>query len=665
MKNPSEILRRYKALFSVSLVAALGAILALSVARVNSQSPVNIEVAARNLVAAQRGLAVGEVEVAHSSKMEFKKRAVTAFKLMDNRSGEIYEVALDERGREVDVEKLLAEERAERETRFGKLDPALAERLANNSADEPVEVIIWLKQPSTTEDDRSLPFEVEQLRSDDGQKQFARAQAQLYSDQIDLRRAATVERAVAPAIARLTERGHYATTDRYAPVIYASLKPEAIREVARWEEVDQVYLSTIHEPQLDTVRVTIRTPLVHWLNIKGQGVKVAQVEAKGGRVAANNPYLPSFVQDTTFVCDSPEESDGHATAVAGVMLSNRPGFGGISPLATLWAGGDCAGVSSRLMDRANDAADWGARAINLSFGKNFGLVTNGDDRFYDNLVFNRRRTVVVGAGNRGAADCYQGTDGNVTSPGLGYNVITVGSYSDIDTADQGDDVMAPCSSWRDPISQYNDREKPEVAAPGGFVSTTSPSSPWFYERGGTSLAAPMVTGVAALLMQRNWYLTLLPEAVKAILMATATHNIEGSARLSEKDGAGGIQAFQADSVAQGMATRWGGVTYNCASKPVNYDLVEMSLTAGKRTRAAIVWGNDPDYALYADRPGADLDLQVINPNGSSGAFSISYDNAYEIVDFTPSVSGVYKLRVRKGRCEADPKYLAFAWYQGN
>jgi len=85
MNNPRESIRRDKALLSVALVAALGTILALGVARVNSQSPVDIQAAARNLVAARHNLASGEVKVAHSARMESQKRAVTAFKLIDNR----------------------------------------------------------------------------------------------------------------------------------------------------------------------------------------------------------------------------------------------------------------------------------------------------------------------------------------------------------------------------------------------------------------------------------------------------------------------------------------------------------------------------------------------------------------------------------------------------
>jgi subtilisin family serine protease len=93
------------------------------------------------------------------------------------------------------------------------------------------------------------------------------------------------------------------------------------------------------------------------------------------------------------------------------------------------------------------------------------------------------------------------------SPGLGYNMITVGAIDDKDSLAWGDDTMATYSSYKDPISTYEDREKPEVVAPGGeygssTMDSTMTASPWISDRGaGTSYAAPVVAGEAALLMQ--------------------------------------------------------------------------------------------------------------------------------------------------------------------
>lgn len=58
-------------------------------------------------------------------------------------------------------------------------------------------------------------------------------------------------------------------------------------------------------------------------------------------------------------------------------------------------------------------------------------------------------------------------------------------------------------------------------------------------------------------------------------------------------------------------------------------------------RAVINWNTDPAFIDYANRPSADLDLQIISPTGSIVATSASLDNTYEIVQFTPPVTGTY------------------------
>jgi hypothetical protein len=383
---------------------------------------------------------------------------------------------------------------------------------------------------------------------------------------------------------------------------------------------------------------------------------VAQIEV-GGRIATSNPYLAGVIQDTTYSC-----AHWHATSVAGIIRSTHSTHRGIAPATTLWAGGSCSGNLSQLQNRSTAAANWGAQALNLSWGYD-NRTPDGNAKFYDDMVINRARTVEVAAGNTGQAGCEQGTNGNVWNPGTAYNVITVGNFDDKNSVGWSGDVMAPCSSWRDPISLNGDREKPEVAAPGTNIAGTLTASPWIGGNvNGTSFAAPMVTGGAALLFQRNSALASWPESVKAILMATAVHNIEGVTRLSEKDGAGGVVLDYADDVARGVNGSWGGRGYSCSTaSPLN--LATMSISAGQRGRVAIAWDNDPNYSGYAQRPGADLDLVVLNSAGSVVASSSSFDNTYEIVEFWPSASGNYTLRVNRYRCDYSPRYLGWAWFR--
>jgi subtilisin family serine protease len=286
----------------------------------------------------------------------------------------------------------------------------------------------------------------------------------------------------------------------------------------------------------------------------------------------------------------------------------------------------------------------GARSLNLSHGLGGTpvLAPNSHDRFYDARVFLDWVTVVKSAGNRGDTGC-EGTDGRITHPGLGYNVITVGGYRHLSNPFS----MNSCSSWRNPSSTNGDREKPEIVAPGHTISTPDTSNN-FTGESGTSLAAPFVTGTAALLMNsarvldHPFWLEDYPEVVKAILLASATTNIEGSAWRSDKDGLGAFSTLRAVQIEQGTngayASRY---NTNCGSTPnENFDQIQTVLHANRLTRVVLTWNQDTGYSSYASRPSSDLDLTVYRDQ-TYEIGSLGYDNTYEAVLFTPSVSATY------------------------
>jgi hypothetical protein len=578
-------------------------------------------------------------------------KTVYDFKVTDS-SGAIYGITLDGSGREVSSAQLRASEQAAYKARFGKLSQSLAQKLASAQQDQAIPVMIWLKAPASAQAKRPA-------LSNNGRSAVSQAQVNAFYQQVDAQRAATIQPLVESVANRARTLGTNVKTEKYSPVVYASLTPQAIRQVAQLNEVDQVYESKTLKPMLDTARQTILANVVESRGIIGSGVKVAEIEV-GGKINTSNPYLQDITQDTTYSCEHP-----HAAAVAGDIRSTHPTIRGSAPNVSLWIGGSCGGWDDQLTNRSTAAADWGAKVFNLSLGRDSGLDVDGFARYYDDLVINGSRTVVVAAGNYGSPGCIQGTNGNVGTPAVAHNIITVGNFDDKGTTDWNDDAMNPCSSWRNPKSTHNDRQKPEVAAPGTNITSTINSSPWIGDTGsGTSYAAPLVAGVAAQLIQRNSSLSAWPEVVKAIIMTSAVHNIEGSQQLSEYDGAGGVAADRADDIARGVGGNSGAQSYSCDAS-TSLDVATISLNAGQRTRATIVWDNNPDYSDYANRPSADLDFQIINSSDQVVASSSSYDNTYEIVDFTPSSSDTYKLRVKKHRCDLTPKWLGWAWRQGN
>ena len=59
------------------------------------------------------------------------------------------------------------------------------------------------------------------------------------------------------------------------------------------------------------------------------------------------------------------------------------------------------------------------------------------------------------------------------------------------------------------------------------------------------MAAPMVSAVAAKMIEADPNLSSYPEALTAVLMATSLHNIEGNQDTSRLDGVGSLDASAA------------------------------------------------------------------------------------------------------------------------
>lgn len=617
----------------------------------NSQSRLKeLESSALSYVVDRYGLDRDRLTIATAAISNYPTQGIVgfAYKVLDLSTGTVYRILLDALGNTLDEKLLRTNELALRAEIYGKLDPALADVLTTATTNQPIAVAIWLKEINHQPPDRPAP-----------DSRLTTSQMDAILRKVDAERAEAVAQVTGPFVRRLTQMGLIVTPETYSPIIYTDLTPPDIRRVASLGEVDRIYLAPLNEPELEVVAPTIMASTVHSRGYIGTSVKVAQVEV-GGRIAASNPYLPGVFQDTTYVCSTASD---HSTGVAGIIRSTNNQRLGVAYGAKLWAGGSCIGYSDELNNRSTAAADWLARAINLSWGHDTDRVPDNDDRFYDDMVLNRCRTIVKSAGNQ-AGSCGAG-DGDVTSPGLAYNVITVGNFDDMNSTTWMDDAMNSCSSWGDPLSTYNDREKPELAAPGSNINSTTTTSPWTGDIGsGTSYAAPAVTGGAALLMQRHPLLQCWPEAVKAILMATAVHNIEGSSRLSEYDGAGAIALDRADNVARSVNGKWGGVGYSCISNNP-WNITTMSLTPNVRTRVVIAWDQPQDYGGYAIQPWADLDINILNPSGTIVAWSASYDNTYEIVEYTPTASGTYTLQIARNTCDySGGSWLGWAWYSG-
>ena len=210
-----------------------------------------------------------------------------------------------------------------------------------------------------------------------------------------------------------------------------------------------------------------------------------------------------------------EKKEAHGTHVSGIVAATRgngKGMDGIAMNTKLMAvrtvpDGDEYDKDVALAIRY--AVDNGAKVINTSFGKGYSPKVQW---VYDAIKYAAEKDVlIVNAAGNDSKDI----DTNVTYPNdtpdmvneISDNFITIGAIS------SSYDENLPAG-----FTNYG-KINVDIFAPGVAIYSTTPENEYAFKQG-TSMAAPAVAGVAALI--RSYYPELSASQVKRIIMNSGT-----------------------------------------------------------------------------------------------------------------------------------------------
>ena len=229
-------------------------------------------------------------------------------------------------------------------------------------------------------------------------------------------------------------------------------------------------------------------------------------------VPTNRIYFHDFISQKAL----PYDDNGHGTAVSSILcgngLTSGGRFSGIAPRARLISlkaiGKEGEGGAFAILEAMqwiyDNAAEYNIRVVCMSFGsvpvsKGIDPLSAGAEALWKKGI-----VVVASAGNDGPHEK------TIRSPGCNPSVITVGGAEFKNGYARAADFSSrgPCGAFI----------KPDIIAPA--VGITACGLNDSYEIfSGTSMAAPMVAGAAALILSRHPFFS--PDRIKELLLSSA------------------------------------------------------------------------------------------------------------------------------------------------
>jgi serine protease AprX len=455
-----------------------------------------------------------------------------------------------------------------------------------------------------------------------------------------------------------------------------SLKAGQLKALAANSNITYISPDRKISANLEFAEPTVNANTAFQYGWTGAGIGVAVIDS--GVYYSHPDLRPRVVYSQSFVAgdSSTKDAYGHGTHVAGIVGGNAfssagPNylftFRGIAPQATL--------INLRALDSNGQGTDssvinaieraiqlkktFNIRVINLSLGRTVFESYTLDPLCQEvEKAWQAGLVVVAAAGNDGR-DNSMGTNGysTITAPGNDPYVITVGAMKDMGTVVRTDDLIASYSSKGPTL--LDQVVKPDIVAPGNsIVSAFSPfsavaqqytnnavpysyyvkngsssASNTYFRLSGTSMATPMVSGAAALLLQQQPSLT--PDQVKARLMKTATKNFPStSVSTDPTTGISYTSTYDLFTIGAGYLDVWAALnntdvaTGSAQSPTASYDSTtgNVSVTAAPGTvwQDSMVWGSSLVWGsnVIVNDEAAVWGTALVWGSDTSSAFSV-------------------------------------------
>lgn len=451
----------------------------------------------------------------------------------------------------------------------------------------------------------------------------------------------------------------------FAPSVVVKANKSTIKKISKDSQVISLdYFknfeleSSLSDSLLKTSVSDVQSNLYNFGNgYNGDGVKIGIIEAASGMYDGNSFMLnnvPNLEYVTNSYVTSGSLSD-HATLVTSIIKGSRcmvygERYSGIVPNSIVYQT-SC----NNLLNLPNiiyELCNRGVSVINHSANLNYGASpipsTYGwIDWILDNAIDNYGVVFVNSAGNSGY---------NVVSPAKSYNAIAVGNLDTKNT--ESPYSLESSSAYHESVGVAN---KPDVVAPGTDIYVPGFSRTYT----GTSLSAPVVTGIAAQLIQCDPTLKVASNTdfqgktyyntVKALIMIGSNNNSISSANNSpsygnsgtcnylfrDKSGAGLVNAKKSIDSLLTYGTNLNLINMNINSNGTNLNGMGFIDTFYAGDKVKVVFC----HSKIDEDNNNNFKLKMFDSNNNLVASSIpQYDNV-SILEYTVPSNGQYLIRV--------------------